>query len=388
MTTAAPPTRTAETDVLVIGAGPAGLAAAGCLSRLGVRPEVIERARDVASSWRSHYERLHLHTVKEHSALPHVPFASDCPRYVPRRQVVDYLASYAQQFGIAPRFGEEAVEIRREDGRWQTRCASGLRLRSRCVVLATGANHRPNLPVFPGQDQYRGAVTHSSAYRDATPFAGRRVLVVGMGNTGAEIALDLAEHGVAVALSVRSPVNIVYRDVLGRPTQLTSMALARLPTRIGDAVARVLRDLTVGDLARYGIRTPATSPLQQLREEGRTPVIDIGTVELIKSGAIAVRPGIHGFTGDGVRFVDERSEPYDAVIMATGFAADVGRLFPQARVPADGKGLPLQVAGAAALEGVYFIGYDVRQPGGLLRTIGQQAQDVAQRIRAGLAAPG
>jgi cation diffusion facilitator CzcD-associated flavoprotein CzcO len=378
----------AGSDVLVVGAGPAGLAAAGCLVRLGLRPEVIERTRDVASSWRSHYERLHLHTVKEHSALPHVPFPSDYPKYVPRRQVVDYLASYAQQFGIAPRFGEEAVEIRREDGRWLTRCHSGLRIGARCVVLATGANHLPNMPHCPGQDGYRGAVTHSSSYRDAAPFAGQRVLVVGMGNTGAEIALDLAEHGVAVALSVRSPVNLVYRDVLGRPTQLTSMALARLPTRLGDAVARLLRDLTVGDLARYGIRTPAMSPLQQLREQGRTPVIDIGTVKLIKSGAIAVRPGIHSFTSDGVRFVDDRSEPYDAVIMATGFNAAVGGLFPQAPVPIDGKGLPLPLAGAGALEGVYFIGYDVRQPGGLLRTIGQQAQDVAQRIQAALAAPG
>ena len=380
MAPAVAPAPIAETDVLVVGAGPAGLAVAGCLTRLGVRPEVIERARDVASSWRSHYERLHLHTVKEHSALPHVPFPSGCPKYVPRRQVVDYLASYAQQFGIAPRFGEEAVEIRRDDGRWHTRCRSGLRIRSRCVVLATGANHVPNLPHFPGQDQYRGAVTHSSAYRDATPFAGKRVLVVGMGNTGAEIALDLAEHGVAVVLSLRSPVNIVYRDVLGRPTQLTSMALARLPTRLGDAVARLLRDLTVGDLGRWGIRTPATSPLQQLREEGRTPVIDIGTVKLIKSGAIAVRPGISSFTGEGVRFDNERGEPFDAVIMATGFGAAVGGLFPQAPVPVDGKGLPLQLAGEGPLEGAYFVGYDVRQPGGLLRTIGQQAQQVAQLI--------
>jgi cation diffusion facilitator CzcD-associated flavoprotein CzcO len=380
MAPAVPPVPIAATDVLVVGAGPAGLAAAGCLTRLGVRPEVIERARDVASSWRSHYERLHLHTVKEHSALPHMPFPSDCPKYVPRRQVVEYLASYAQQFGIAPRFGEEALEIRREDGRWQTRCRSGLRIRSRCVVLATGANHVPNLPDFPGRDQYRGTVTHSSAYRDATPFAGQRVLVIGMGNTGAEIALDLAEHGVAVALSVRSPVNLVYRDVLGRPTQLTSMALARLPTRVGDAIARLLRDLTVGDLRRWGIATPAESPLRQLREHGKTPVIDVGTLKRIKSGEILVFPGIERFTPGGVRFTDGREAPFDAVIFATGYRPALERLFPHTPPALDERGLPRQTRGVGPLRGVYFVGFDIRQPGGLLQTIAAQAIGVAESI--------
>jgi cation diffusion facilitator CzcD-associated flavoprotein CzcO len=375
------PTRTLDTDVLVVGAGPAGLAAAGSLTHLGIRPEVIERAADVGASWRSHYDRLHLHTVKEHSALPHLPFPSHWPKYVPREQVVEYLASYADHFGIAPRLGEEAAAIERAGDRWRTSCRSGLRVRSRCVVLATGANQVPNAPVFPGQSEYRGSVTHSCAYRNAAPFSGQRVLVVGMGNTGAEVALDLASHGVAVAISVRSPVNLVYRDVLGRPTQLTSMALSRLPTRMADAIARMLRDLTVGDLSRYGIRTPAVSPLRQLREEGRTPVIDIGTVALIKSGAIAVRPGMDSFTSDGVRFVDGRSERYDAVIMATGFTAGVGQLFPGAALPTDGKGLPGQVIGEGELQGIYFVGFDIRQPGGLLRTIALQAQEVARHIK-------
>jgi cation diffusion facilitator CzcD-associated flavoprotein CzcO len=369
-----------RSDVLVIGAGPAGLAVSACLIRNGARPQVIEKAASVGASWHAHYRRLHLHTVSRHSSLPFVPFPAGSPRYVPRQQVADYLESYARHFEIAPRFGEEVVVVTRHGDSWETTCRSGARFLSRSVVVATGANNVPNVPTFAGQQDYRGELMHSRSYRDATPFTGRRALVVGMGNTGAEIALDLAEHGVDVALAVRSPVNLVHRDVLGRPTQVTSMMLARLPTRMGDAVARVLRDLTVGDLGRYGISTSSVSPLRQLREEGRTPVIDVGTLAMIKRGRIAVRPGIESFTGDGVRFVDGRSEAYDAVILATGYRPALGELFPGVRLEVDANGMPPQLAGAGPLAGVFFVGFDVRQPGGLLRTIGMQAMEVAAQV--------
>jgi cation diffusion facilitator CzcD-associated flavoprotein CzcO len=367
-------------DVLVIGAGPAGLAAAACLIRHGARPQVIDQADSVASSWHAHYRRLHLHTVRRHSSLPYLPFPGEYPRYVPRQQVAEYLESYAREFGIAPAFGEEAVAITRQDGGWETLCRGGRRFRSRFVVVATGANKVPNLPSFPGQQAFGGRVLHSREYRDPAPFAGRRVLVVGMGNTGAEIALDLAEQGVDVALAVRSPINIVLRDVLGRPTQVTAMLLSRLPNAVADAIAIAFRKLTVGDLRRYGLRTPTHSPLRQLREEGRTPVIDVGTVAMIKRGAIAVRPGIDSFTTDGVRFSDGRAERYDAVIMATGYRPALDALFPGVPVPVDANGMPPGIAGRGALDGVYFVGFDVRQPGGLLRTIGLQAMQVADEI--------
>jgi cation diffusion facilitator CzcD-associated flavoprotein CzcO len=369
-----------QPEVLVIGAGPAGLAVSACLIRHGRRPQVIEKAGSVGASWHAHYRRLHLHTVSRHSSLPFVPFPPGSPRYVPRQQVADYLESYARQFEIAPSCGEEAVAITRHDERWETLCRGGASFVSRHVVVATGANNVPNVPTFPGQQDYRGRLMHSRDYGDATPFAGQRVLVVGMGNTGAEIALDLAEQGVEVALAVRSPVNLVHRDVLGRPTQVTSMMLARLPTRMGDAVARVLRDLTVGDLGRYGLRTSSVSPLRQLREEGHTPVIDVGTLAMIKRGRIGVRRGIERFTLDGVQFADGRPEPYDAVILATGYRPGLADLFPGVRLEVDANGMPPQPAGTGELAGVFFVGFDVRQPGGLLRTIGQQAMQVADQI--------
>jgi len=372
--------QTQQGEVLVIGAGPAGLAVAGCLAMRGVRAQLIERGGAVGTSWRSHYRRLRLHTVKEHSALPHFDFPGDYPRYVAREELIAYLERYAERFGLQPWFGEEAATITREDGSWLTRCRSGRMFFTRRVVLATGANQRAHRPTFPGEDAYGGRILHSRDYVDAQPFLNHRVLVVGMGNTGAEIALDLVQNGARATLSVRSPVNIVRRDVLGRPTQVTSIMLSRLPSGVADAIARTFRDWTVGDLSRHGIQTPAMSPLRQLREEGHTPVIDIGTVDLIRRGKIEVRPGIASCTADGVRFLDGREERFEAVILATGYEADVAGLFPNEQVPVDGKGLPTHVIGTGSLAGVYFVGYDIRQPGGLLRTIGQQAHEVAADV--------
>lgn len=375
-----------DTDILVIGAGPAGLAVAGALAMRGRHAELIERANDVGAAWRGHYERLHLHTVKTHSALPGLAFADAAPRYVPRSQVVAYLDSYAQAFAIRPRFGEEAIAVMRRDGGWHVTTQpthappDGRAWRARFVVVATGANAVPLRPRLDGEDDFGGRIVHSREYRDAKPFTGQRVLVVGMGNTGAEIALDLALNGVRASLSVRSPVNIVRRDVLGRPTQLTALALSRLPTRLGDWIARVLRDLTVGRLERFGLETSKTSPLADLRERGRTPLIDVGTLARIRSGEIVVHPAIDRVEQGGVRFAGGTRTPFDAIVLATGYRAAVDRLFPGATVPVDEHGLPTQLVGTGALNGAFFVGFDTRQAGGLLRTIGQQAIAVAERI--------
>ncbi len=366
--------------VLIVGAGPAGLAVAGSLRQLGIDSTVLEQACGVGSSWRQHYERLHLHTVKTHSSLPGLPFPPEAPRYVPRQGVVDYLEAYARHHRISPVYGQTVLCITHGAGMWQAHTTAGQAFAAPQLVLATGANREPTVPLLPGQDAFAGRVLHSRSYRNPQPFAGQRVLVVGIGNTGAEIALDLAEQGVRVALSVRSPVNIVKRDVLGRPTQLSSIALGKLPEPLGNAIASLLRNLTVGDLSRWGLRTPRASPLQQLRREGKTPMIDIGTLDRIKAGDIAVFPGIATLTRDGARFTDGREQPFDAIVLATGYSASLATLFPQHTLPLDARGLPTVLHGAGDLQGLHFVGFDIRQPGGLLRTIAQQAQRVAERI--------
>jgi len=367
---------------VIIGAGPAGLATAACLGRLGVSACVLERAGSVGASWRGHYRRLHLHTVKELSALPGLAFPAQAPRYVPRQQVVEYLEGYAAHFGIRPAFGVAVARIERQpaDAGWTVVDADGPRIHAPHVIVATGANAHPRRPGLPGEEAFTGHVLHSHTYRDAAPFAGQRVLVVGMGNTGAEIALDLCEAGVEVALSVRSPVNIVHRDVLGRPTQRTSIVLGKLPPRLGHALTGWLRDLTVGDLSRLGLRTPRTSPLAQLREEGRTPVIDVGTLARIRAGDIRVHPGIERLKAHAVRFIDGQEASFDTIVLATGYEAGLQALVPGVDLGLDARGLPREAIGQGARAGLHFTGFDLRQPGGLLRTIAQQAQEVAHVV--------
>ena len=159
-----------------------------------------------------------------------------------------------------------------------------------------------------------------------------------------------------------------------------------MPIAWGDAIAKVFRNLTVGDLSRWGIRTSDVSPLRQLRELGKTPVIDIGTLSRIRRGEIKVHPGIESFMPHALRFVDGTEQPFDAVIFATGYEAQLQRLFPGTDLPVDRNGMPIDVVGQGALAGVYFVGFDIRQPGGLLRCIGAQATHVAQTMVAATAA--
>jgi cation diffusion facilitator CzcD-associated flavoprotein CzcO len=369
-----------ETPTLIIGAGPAGLAVAGRLRQAGLDFVMIEKSDRVGDSWHRHYERLHLHTVKELSHLPGLEFPDHYPRYVPRQELADYYADYADMFSIEPLFGEEAVSIEPSEGRWLTRTRAGSEFVSDSVVIATGLNQAPFDPGYTGAESFTGRLVHSREYRNAIPFLGDRVLVVGMGNTGAEIALDLSEGGVDTTISVRGPVNIVPRDVLGRPTQLTARMLTRLPTDVGDRIGMMLRRMTVGDLTPYGIATPEIAPLAQLRERGKTPVIDIGTVEAIKKGRISVRPAIDHLDGDRVVFADGRDDRYDTVILATGYRPLLEALLVDAEGVLDEKGLPRRMTGEGRHDGLFFVGFDNHRPGGVLGTVVEESAEVVAWI--------
>ena len=370
-----------ETPTLIVGAGPAGLAVAGRLRQAGLEFAVIEKSDRVGDAWHRHYDRLHLHTVKQLSHLPGLDFPEQYPRYVPRKELADYYTRYADVFSIEPMFGAEAEEILPSAEKWLTRTQHGPEISSDHVVVATGLNRVPQRPSHEGEDGFAGRRIHARDYREPGPFAGQRVLVVGMGNTGAEIALDLSEAGVDSTISVRGPINIVPRDVLGRPTQLTARMLARLPTGLADRLGSLLRKMTVGDLTPYGIATPEIAPLAQLRVRGKTPVIDVGTVSLIKKGLIAVRPGIDHIETDMVVFTDGRKERYDTVIFATGYRPVLEEILNAGTDVLDEKGLPRQVIGEGPSRGLFFVGFDNHRPGGVLGTVFEESKTVVDRIR-------
>lgn len=377
---------TERIETVIVGGGPAGLAVAGRLSRLGRPYVLLEAAERVGDSWHRHYDRLRLHTVQQTSHLPHRPFPSGTPRYVPRALFAKYLEDYRHAMGIVPRLGEEVVRVSRDgaDGApWQTVTASGTSFSSHNVVVATGFNRVPSTPRWPGMDEFSGTVEHSRTYRTGSPWRDRDVLVVGMGNTGAEIALDLWEQGARSAISVRGPVNIVPRDVLGRPTQLSAILLARFPDRIGDALGLVLRKLTVGDLSRWGIEAPDLPPTAQIRVHGKTPVIDVGTVARIRDGSIAVRPAVERFTRDGVRFADGREDRYDHVVLATGYRSRIEDFVAGGEDLLNRHGHPAEVTPGGPHRGLHFVGFDGYSAGGLLRTIHRDSGRAVEAIASG-----
>lgn len=371
---------TIDTPTFIIGAGPGGLAVAGRLRRLGVEFEMVEASDRVAESWHGHYDRLHLHTVKQLSHLPHMPFPSTYPRYVPRRMLVDYYARYAETFQIRPRFGVRVSSVVRDGEVWRAATTEGDVFSSPNIVIATGVNRVPHRPSLPGEEDFEGWITHSREYRNPDPFLGHRVLVVGMGNTGAEIALDLCEEDVDTTISVRGPVNIVPRDVLGRPTQLAAMMTARLPEKLGDRLGVMMRRVTVGDLSAVGIEAPELPPAAQLRVHGQTPVMDIGTVKRIKAGEIRVRGAITRLTTDAVVFSDGTEERFDDIILATGYRPVVKELIPDHEGLLDANGVPRQVVADGRHRGLFFIGFDNYRPGGILGTMLGESEAIARAV--------
>lgn len=369
---------TVETDTAVIGASAAGLAVAACLKAEGVPFVLLEQAHHVGATWRGHYDRLHLHTDRGHSGLPHHPMPEDYPRYPSRDQVVAYLEDYAAHLDLHPRFGEEVQRAYREGGAWTVETPAGA-YRARHLVVATGYARVPNRPSWPGQEAFEGETLHSSAYRNGAPYRGRRVLVVGFGNSAGEIALDLAEHGAAPTLAVRSPVNVIPRDLFGLPILAIAGAMQALPPEVGDALTAPILRLRFGDLERYGLRKAPYGPRTQVVRHGRIPLIDIGTIDAVKAGRVAVRPGVERFTRTGVVFEDGREEAFDAVVLGTGYRPGVAE-FLEAPEALDERGVPVASGGMEAAPGLYFCGFHVA-PGGMLQAIGREAPAIAAAIR-------
>ena len=377
-----------KVPVVVIGAGPAGLAVSAHLRQRGIPFVVLEESERVGPAWHRHYDRLHLHTVKELSHLPFLPFPAHYPRYVSRKDFAEYLEGYARHFNIQPRFGSKVLEVQRSGhGNWTVRTVQGETLESAFVVVATGVNRVPERPVLAGEEYFSGSLIHSREYRNGKAFEGKIVLVVGMGNTGAEIALDLYEQGARPWICVRGPVNIVPRDFLGRPTQLTALKVAKLPIWLGDRIGKLLRRIAVGDLSRFGIRYPSLSPAAQLRQTGQTPVIDLGTVEKIKSGGIRVVPAIRSLTREGAIFVDGRELPFEAIVLATGYRPGLPEFLGACPGWLDVYGLPKACIGTQEYSGLYFVGFDNYTAGGILGVIHRDSERVADHLSQQLHSP-
>lgn len=362
-----------KADNIIIGAGPAGLAIAGQLRKMGLSFEILEQTDKIASAWHQHYDRLHLHTVKSLSSLPHMDFPKEYPEYVHKDDLIKYYQAYAKTFDIKPHFNSTVTSVVKSSDHWVITCSNATVYETKNVIIATGINRIPKVPTWEGQQDFKGTITHSSRYKNPSSFLDKKVLIVGMGNTGAEVALDLANSNVDVSLSIRSDITLVPRDLFGSPVQLTAKILMKLPFGLDDVIAKMVRKAVFGDLEKYGIRQSKLSAIQFRLMHGKTPIIDLGTIAKVKEGKIKILKDVKSFKEDTVLFVDGLEKTFDAVILATGYYAKVDSFLHSAPETLDSNGEPTVKVGANAAQGLYFIGYEKYSFDGLLGVLKEDA---------------
>ncbi|ESQ34656.1 hypothetical protein EUTSA_v10009764mg [Eutrema salsugineum] len=333
-----------EVLVLIIGAGPAGLATSACLNRLNIPNIVVEREDCSASLWkRRSYDRLNLHLAKQFCQLPHMPFPPNTPTFVSKVGFISYLDGYATHFNISPRYNQSVKSAYFDGGQWTVEvenAETGSRevYSARFVVAATGENGHGVIPEIPGLvESFEGEYMHSSEYKNGEKFAGKNVLVVGSGNSGMEIAYDLSTWNAKVSIVVRSPVHVVTRGIVW----IGMWLLKFFPVKLVDRWCVLLAELRFGSLSRYGLVRPKIGPFMNKIITGRSPTIDVGCVGEIKSGKIQVVPSIKRIEGKRVVFVDGRTRIVDSIVFATGYKSSIskwlqvdnGNLFSESGMP-------------------------------------------------------
>jgi putative flavoprotein involved in K+ transport len=340
---------------LVIGAGSAGLSTAAALQRRGVPTLVLEEGDGVGHSWRLRHEELRLNTIRWLSDLPGPRIPRTSGRWVTRDGYVAHLEDFAARHHLTVRFGVRAERIDRAGDRWLVRTSEGDRETAH-VVVATGFDRVPQQPEWPGRDAFTGPVVHVAALRRITQLAGRRVLLVGAGNSGVEIAAHLVDAPVTqLWMSVRTPPTIMPLQVVGVPLNPIAVAARHLPERVRDATARGISRLAIGDLTAHGLPAPRQGPYARLRTTGTTAAVDRGFVGHLKTGRLEIVPEIEHLTATDAVLRDGRSLRPDIVVTATGFHPGLEPLVGHLRVLDDG-GRPVASAARQA-PGLWFIGY-------------------------------
>lgn len=368
-------------EVLVVGSGPSGLATAAELIRRDIPATVLERGDRPAAAWASRYDGLRFNTSRWLSALPGAPFPREYGWFPTRDQYVDYLDTYAARHHVPVRTGVEVDRIDvASDGGWSVRTDAG-DMTAAQVVVATGIANLPVLPGWAVGTDFQGTVVHSSAYRNALPYRDRRVLVVGAGSSGMEIAHEIAAGGAReVLLSVRRPPNLLLRASGGLPTDLPVPLFMNLPVHLVDTMLDRIQRVTIGDLTSYGLPPSQEGALASLMARGAgTAVVDQVMIDAIRDGSIRVVAAVTGLDDAGAQLADGTRAEVDEVVLATGFGTALDRMAGHLDV-LDERGMPLVNDGGDALPGLRFVGYVYRP--GLTGYVGRLARRVAREVAA------
>jgi cation diffusion facilitator CzcD-associated flavoprotein CzcO len=378
----------ARESVLIIGAGAAGLVVAAELRRAGVTSEVLERGSAVGSSWRSHYDRLALNTCRWFSKLSREPFPRNVGVFPTRDEWVRYLESYAERHEVQVRYGVRVDRIDPCDGGWRVITSDGDRI-ARQVVVSMGFQHTPKLPDWPGRRAFTGRVLHASEYRSAEGFLGADVLVVGAGCSAMDIAYDLAVGGAArVRVAVRTQPNLWLRRVLGVPGDLILAAFFRLPTRLADRLAAILRRVLIGDLSRWGLTPPEEGNFTRTARvgSGQSPtIVNKSVIRAIRAGKIEIVAAVENVGAEGVLLADGSAQRPDAVIAATGYTPGLVPIVGHLGL-LDDRGRPRVYGGPAAAPGLRFSGY-VSNINNLYHEGRRTAEEIARELADDAAQP-
>ena len=366
-------------DAVVIGAGPSGLAVARELEHNhGIRTIVVDRAAAPAISWRTRYDNFRLNTNGFLSHLPGQRIPVTAGRWPSRDDMVCYFDRYVQQQNIALKLGCEVNHIDRADGGWRLETSSGI-IRTPVVVLATGNYRTPAIPPWPGLRHFTGELVHSAEFRNAWPYRGRDVLVVGAGNSAADIAVQLAEDGARrIWLAVRTPPHLVRRAMGPIPSDIFLELFARIPAAMIDPLAGRLSRLMWGDLSGYGFGKPPLGLKATVEQRGRIPTLADELIRAVRSGRVEVVGAVAAIESDQVLLADRTSVAPHVIIAATGFRSDLGGLVGHLGF-LDEHGNPRGGFASHIGHGMFAIGYGI-PPRGPLRAIRLHARPLANEI--------
>ena len=364
----------------IIGAGAAGLGTLKVMSDQGFEVDCFERTGQLGGHWNTDYDALHLITPRSLSRFDEMPMPEHYPNYPSKDQVAAYLNGFADEFGLRERvtFNTEVVDVRptngdRGLGGWTVTFADGTERHYDGVLVANGHLWNPVVPEFAAQ--YEGKQLHSHDYQNTADIEGDRVLVVGTGNSGCDLAVDAAQHRIRTSIAVRRGHYYLPKTFFGKPPSELEF-LAKLSPSEGDLARRLLAKVAVGTPAEYGLPMPEHETLAE-----NAPIVNDLLLYWIQHGRVEVRPGIERFEGKNVHFTDGTVEEYSTVLWATGFSARVP--FLQDGLVQESKGVPLRVGAGivpVGLEKLFFIGL-IAPRGAQFPVYQAQARVAADMIR-------
>lgn len=341
----------------IIGAGPAGLAVAYELSRRGLSYRLLDESDQLASSWRRRHPQLRLNTVRTFSHQPGWRIPRHYGRWVSRDDYIHYLEDYARRFSLKIELSTRVEGLARIPGGWELRTTRAP-IQTRNVVVCTGVNRAQRMPIIAGLESFDGIVRHSEDFGDAQQYHGRRVLIIGGGNSGFDVASHLARTPVKeLVMSIRTPPSVAPKEIFGVPTHALAVLGRSLPQSLQDFNLRLTARLSLGDLSLIGIGRAPVGAYTRVANDGVTVAVDDGFLAAVRQGHARIVPEIVKVENIRALARDGQEVQPEVIICATGFTPGLERLIGHLGV-LDRFGYPTTIGAQSnpAHPGLWFLG--------------------------------